>query len=285
MGKCPLVWRRVVVQKKNLIIIVAVLTALMVFIAAGILKKKDRLPLMTRSGSAVSVSQLAAEAKQLEAQGSFEEAKAIYQDLINNYPNSSEVMNWQKKTEGLNMKLLFSPVLTAKSILYQVESADTLTKIAKDFKTTTELIMKSNNLASDKIFPGKKIKIWTAPFSILVYKSQNLLFLKTDEEIIKTYVVSTGKNNSTPVGAFKITSKLLNPTWFKAGAVVPASSPDNILGTRWMGFDLAGYGIHGTTEPQNLGKQVTQGCVRMSNQDVEELYTIIPLGTEVTIVE
>jgi lipoprotein-anchoring transpeptidase ErfK/SrfK len=77
----------------------------------------------------------------------------------------------------------------------------------------------------------------------------------------------------------------MNPTWFKAGAVVPAASPENILGTRWMGLDKPGYGIHGTTDPQSLGKQVTQGCVRLSNRDVEELYTIVPLGTEVTIIE
>jgi len=66
---------------------------------------------------------------------------------------------------------------------------------------------------------------------------------------------------------------------------VPAGSPDNILGVAWLGFDLPGYGIHGTTEPQNLGKQVTQGCVRMANTDVEELYTIVPVGTEVQIVD
>jgi lipoprotein-anchoring transpeptidase ErfK/SrfK len=52
-----------------------------------------------------------------------------------------------------------------------------------------------------------------------------------------------------------------------------------------MGFNLAGYGIHGTVEPQNLGKQVTQGCVRMSNPQVEELYAIVPQGTEVTIID
>jgi lipoprotein-anchoring transpeptidase ErfK/SrfK len=52
-----------------------------------------------------------------------------------------------------------------------------------------------------------------------------------------------------------------------------------------MGLDLPSYGIHGTTEPQSLGRQATQGCVRMANPDVEELYTIIPIGTEVTIVD
>ena len=51
-----------------------------------------------------------------------------------------------------------------------------------------------------------------------------------------------------------------------------------------MGFDLAGYGIHGTIEPKELGKQVTQG-VRMGNADVEEFYSIVPVGTEVTIIE
>ncbi len=80
-------------------------------------------------------------------------------------------------------------------------------------------------------------------------------------------------------------NKLANPTWFKAGAVVPPESAENVLGTRWMGFNLAGYGIHGTIEPKELGKQVTQGCVRMNNAEVEELYAIIPQGTEVTIIE
>ena len=140
-------------------------------------------------------------------------------------------------------------------------------------------------MPDDKIMPGRKIKVWNASFNVHIDKSQNVLILKTDEEVIKTYVVSTGSNNSTPVGNFKITTKLINPTWFKAGAVVPAGSSENILGSRWLGFDLVGYGIHGTTEPQNLGKQVTQGCVRMSNPDVEELYTIVPAGTEVTIVD
>jgi lipoprotein-anchoring transpeptidase ErfK/SrfK len=169
--------------------------------------------------------------------------------------------------------------------MYEVKAGDTVVKIAREFKTTPELIMKSNNISAGKIFPGKKIKVWTAPFSILVDKSQNILIVKSNEEIIKTYIVATGANNSTPVGTFKVANKLPNPTWYKAGAVVAAGSPENILGSRWLGLDLSGYGIHGTTDPQSLGKQVTQGCVRMSNPEVEELYTYIPVGTEVTIVD
>jgi len=225
------------------------------------------------------------EAKNLEAKEKWLEAKKIYQKLIADFPSAREVMSWQRKAEEINLKLLFSPAMTPGAEVYEIKRGDTLIKIARNFKTTPDLIMKSNQLSSDRIMPGQKLKVWTVPFSIVVDKSQNLLMLKIKEEVFKTYVVATGLNNSTPVGHFKITNKLLNPTWFKAGAVVPAASPENILGTRWMGFNLPGYGIHGTTEPESLGQQVTQGCVRMLNSDVEELYVIVPAGTEVIVVD
>ena len=261
----------------------------LVIIAAFILlslNKPPRPALETKQGERlVSQPALLAQAKELEAKGQLLAAKNVYQELVNNFPGSADIMNWQKKAEDLNIKLLFSPALTPKSIAYEIKPGDSLAKIAKEFKTTPELIMKINNITGDKIFPGKKIKVWNAPLNIVVDKSQNILMLKSDDEIIKTYTVSTGANNSTPTGTFKVVNKLQNPTWFKAGAVVPAGSSDNVLGTRWLGFDLSGYGIHGTVDPQNLGKQVTQGCVRMANTDVEELYIIIPVGTEVTIVD
>jgi len=274
------------VNKRLVLIISGLLILLIASILVIILNaKKSKAPIQGKEEAISPASVLLTQARGLETKGNLLEAKAIYQRLVTTFSNSNEVMNWQKKIEDINIKLLFSPVIIPKSKFYTIKPGDTLTKIAKEFGTTTGLIMKSNNLADDRITPGRKIKVWTAPFSILVDKSQNTLILKTDEEIVKTYVISTGKDNSTPVGTFKITNKLLNPTWFKAGAVVPAGAPENILGTRWLGFNLPGYGIHGTTAPQSLGRQLTQGCVRMSNPNVEELYTIIPIGTEVTIVD
>lgn len=268
-------------MNKRLISITAILLIGMVAVSFLFLKRGIRGPRIRP----MSTYNLPVQAQYLSAKGNLSEAKTIYQRLINEFPDAGEILSWQKKLEELNIKLLFSPTLTSGSILYEIKPGDNLVKIAREFKTTVELIKKNNNLTDDKILPGKKIKVWTAPFSMLVDKSQNNLILKTNEEVIKTYIVSTGLNNSTPVGNFKITNKLPNPTWFKAGAVVPSNSPENILGSRWLGFDLPGYGIHGTTDPQSLGKQVTQGCVRMSNSDVEELYTIIAVGTEVTIID
>ena len=262
------------------IIIVSFLIATIIFLA--FINRKAFIS--QRKGNA-ALSRLLYEAQELQARGQLLAARGVYQKLISDFTSSPETINWQKEIEALNLKLLFSPQITAGSKSYEIKPGDSLAKIAKDFHTTVELLKASNNLSEDKIIPGRKIKVWAAAFAILVDKSQNVLILKTNEEVFKTYIVSTGKNNSTPVGNFKITSKIPNPTWFKPGEVVESGDPKNILGTRWLGLDLPGYGIHGTTDPQSLGKQVTQGCVRMSNSDVEELYTLIPLGIEVTIVD
>lgn len=268
-------------NKKYLIIIIAVTAIIAGFVILGAGKIHGRGSWTGNSAARNLFNQ----ARQFEAKGSLLEAKLSYQKLVNEFPESPDVEDWQKKAEEINIKLLFSPAAAPKSIFYQIRPGDTLDKIAREHKTTIELIMKSNKINDSLIIPGRKIKIRSAPFNILVNKSQNILLLKSEDEVFKTYIVSTGKNNCTPAGTFKIINKLINPTWFKAGAIVPPQSAENVLGTRWMGFDLAGYGIHGTTEPQELGKQVTQGCVRLSNSDVEELYSIIPVGTEVTVMD
>lgn len=223
--------------------------------------------------------------KNYEDKNELLKARDIYTNLIATYPNLDFMPEVQEHLGNLNIKILFSPLKTPESQMYKVQPKDTLGKIAAQFHTTVDLIKRSNNLKSDNIRAGSDFKINTAKFSALVDKSQNLLILKSNEKVLQVYKVSTGANNSTPVGTFTITSKLVNPVWYTAQAIVPAGSPDNILGSRWLGLSKQGYGIHGTIQPENIGKQATQGCIRLRNVDVEELYIILPLGTEVAIVD
>lgn len=225
------------------------------------------------------------EAEGFESEGDLLKAKKTYQKVLTEYPGSSLVKDARKKLDELNMRILFSPIPTENSIFYEVKPGDTLSKIAREYGTTVELIMKSNNLRDTIIRPMMQLKISTAKYSILIDKSQNILMLKGGDEVLKTYTVSTGANNSTPSGTYKIVNKLIDPTWYKAGAIVPPGSPENILGSRWIGIDLPGYGIHGTTDETSLGKYITKGCIRMRNQDIEELYSITPLKTEVIIID
>ena len=220
-----------------------------------------------------------------EKQGKLVEARDSFKKAYETYPGANIVKEAKPKVEELNMKILFSPYLDSYSREYTVQAGDSLAKIAKVFGTTVDLLRKSNNISGNTIRLGQRLKVVTVKFSVVVDKSQNLLMLKQNDNVIKIYKVATGTNNCTPVGTFKITTKLVDPVWYKAGVVAPPGSPENILGTRWMGLSKEGYGIHGTTDPSSLGKQATAGCVRMLNAEVEELYGLLPEGTEVTIVD
>lgn len=219
--------------------------------------------------------------------GDLAKSKEYYQKLIEKFPASEDISKAQAEIGDLNVRMLFSPDLTPGSALYEVQKGDTLTKIAKKSGTTVELISASNGIKSGMIRTGRKLKVSNARFSIVVDKAQNILTLKSDGEIFKTYRVSTGKRESpTPAGAFKVVNKIVDPPWYPpAGKVIPPGDPKNVLGTRWLGISKPSYGIHGTIDPGSIGKSVTEGCVRMKNSDVEELFAIVPEGTEVVIID
>lgn len=220
-----------------------------------------------------------------EEQQQFAEARAMYQMLLDRFPDSPLIAKTQARLGNVNVALLFSPIVTDLDVVHEVRPGDTLGRIASANGTTVDFIKKANGLPSDIIRPGQKLKVPRGKFSIIVDKSQNQLLLTENNQFIKAYSVSTGKENSTPAGTFKIVTKVPNPVWYTQGAVVPPDSPENILGTRWLGIDKKGYGIHGTVDPNAIGQQITAGCVRMTNADVEELFAIVPIGTEVTIVD
>ncbi|MFZ5634631.1 MAG: L,D-transpeptidase family protein [Bacillota bacterium] len=94
------------------------------------------------------------------------------------------------------------------------------------------------------------------------------------DKIIKTYPVAVGKPSTpTPLGSYKVVNKIIKP--------------GDILGTRWMGLDIPNgpYGIHGTNNPSSIGKFISNGCIRMYNGDVEELFPKINIGTPVIITD
>lgn len=223
-------------------------------------------------------------AKDLERKGSYLEARGIYESLLRE-KLESRGKRIRREYETLNMKILFSPLATPDSIFHEVVAGDTLSKLAKKYGTTVELLQRSNRLKGDLIYAGKRLKVTRGKFSLSIRKRRNTLTLTADGKPIKKYKVATGEKGSTPAGTFQVTNKLKNPTWFHAGLVLPPESPDNILGTRWMGFDVPGYGIHGTTLPHTIGTQASKGCIRMLNEDVEELYDVIPVGTRVVVQE
>lgn len=110
------------------------------------------------------------------------------------------------------------------------------------------------------------------------------LELFENDELVKSYPIAVGKRSTpTPRGTFQIVTKVKNPTWYGPGGEVVKAGRNNPVGTRWMGLDLKGYGIHGTNDPKSIGRAASHGCVRMLNSDVEELFARMQIGDQVEI--
>lgn len=102
-----------------------------------------------------------------------------------------------------------------------------------------------------------------------------------------SFRIASGKhNNKTPLGSYKIVTKVVNPWYLPKN--IAGGDPKNPLGTRWLGLNVGEtsgykYGIHGTNNPYSIGSYVTQGCIRLNNHEVEWLYRHLTLGTPVYI--
>lgn len=278
-------------MKKSWVIIAVAVVLFVIIGMMGAKVIKNRQAASSSFDSApVPVKELLEQAQQYETQGDDLKVKEALAKIVSEHPDYDKIEDVQKRLGEVNVGIIFSKTPTPQAEVYQVQPGDSLGKLSKKYNTTKELIKRSNNLKSDVIRVGENLRIWKAPFSVFVSKSQNTLVLKSNDEVVKIYHVATGKdkkNNATPAGVFKIASKIPNPVWFKAGGQpVPPESPLNELGSRWMGFDTdPHYGIHGTIHPEMIGENATAGCVRMVNGDVEELFDLLPIGTKVTIQE
>lgn len=117
---------------------------------------------------------------------------------------------------------------------------------------------------------------------LYIDKSRNIIQLYSGGQLVVEYPCCTGKDGCTPEGSFTVTSKLVDPTWYWQGEAIPPG-PDNGLGTHFLGISKKGYGIHGTNEPDSIGYSLSHGCVRLQNEDIEELYGMVDVGTVVVI--
>ena len=128
-----------------------------------------------------------------------------------------------------------------------------------------------------------QLKNITSP-AIVINLPSRMLELYSGNTLVKEYPVAIGKiATPTPLGKFVVIDKEINPIWTPKGpeSSVP-SGPDNPLGYRWIGF-FELYGIHGTNAPWSIGQAASNGCIRMKEEHVEELFEVVPYGTPIKI--
>lgn len=118
---------------------------------------------------------------------------------------------------------------------------------------------------------------------IVVSIPDHKMALVEDGSVKKIYPVATGRQQTpSPSGSFHIANRVSNPTYYHEGKKVEPG-PQNPVGTRWIGLNEKGYGIHGTNAPSSIGKSASHGCIRMAKKDLEEFFEMVRPGDAVEI--
>jgi hypothetical protein len=123
------------------------------------------------------------------------------------------------------------------------------------------------------------------PWRIWINIPECCLRLYHGAELYQTYRVAVGKAETpSPQGDFRVSVKVLDPTWYPGGKRQPVPpGPGNPLGGYWLGLDQKGYGIHGNNQADSVGNPVSHGCFRMANPDMATLFNLVPIGTPVRV--
>ncbi len=236
-------------------------------------------------------------AKALIAQGKKHEARAILTSVILACPEGRQREYVRSLLGRINAELFFSPRTPSPDMeFYDIQGGDVLSHLAtrrfgRDvyFK---DLLCRINRIRDEnRIRVGQRLKAPKGTFSARVERSRHRMIVFLNGHYIKEYSVAVGAPGSeTPLAVFTVANtKQVDPAWTAPdGNVYPHGHPKNILGSRWIGFentDYSGFGIHGTTDASSVGKSISNGCIRMLKDDVEEVFGMLMPGEKVTVVE
>jgi len=218
--------------------------------------------------------------------GNWDQARKYGFEALNGATSTRGRLDAESFLSDLHTKLAFSKASMAEKTTYKVKYRDTLGEIAKEYNTTVPMLMRINNKSNaNSIRLGENLHIIDGTWKAEVDISERSLRLFLNDKFFKRYSVGIGKpGHETPTGSYHIQEKVKNPAWYPdAGTKIPFGDPRNELGTRWMGWDLDSFGIHGTNKPESIGQNSSAGCVRMHNAEVEELYDILSRNSEVVV--
>jgi lipoprotein-anchoring transpeptidase ErfK/SrfK len=131
-----------------------------------------------------------------------------------------------------------------------------------------------------------------APGTIVISTEERRLYYVTQRGEAIQYGVGVGRPGFEWSGTKSISSKRMWPDWRPPAEMLRrrpdlprymAGGPDNPLGARALYLGSSLYRIHGSNEPETIGQAVSSGCIRMTNEDVIDLYNRVRVGTKVVV--
>jgi lipoprotein-anchoring transpeptidase ErfK/SrfK len=130
------------------------------------------------------------------------------------------------------------------------------------------------------------------PGTIVIDTPNTYLYLVLGNGRAMRYGIGVGREGFTWSGIQNITKKAEWPDWTPPPEMIErqpylprfmAGGPGNPLGARAMYLGGSVYRIHGTNDPSTIGHRVSSGCIRLTNEDVSDLYGRVNVGTKVVV--
>jgi LysM repeat protein len=232
--------------------------------------------------------------------------KMLNDALLSNSLSATDTTATKKAIADINDTLIFGPRKFPDDEfggVYTVKPGNTMKKIAAGYDLTWQFLAKINGLSDPRrMQAGMALKVIKGPFTVVVTKGAFTMDLylgstpgKPGSMYVRSYPVGLGRSDSTPTGTWMAGIKAKDPVYYspRGEGVIPADDPKNPLGHRWIslvGMDghavgQQSYGIHGTIDPDSIGKQASMGCIRMHNEDVEVVFDLIAEGKSLVIVK
>jgi len=200
-----------------------------------------------------------------------------------------------READALNARLIWSATPGPCFDVVRVQPNDSYWKIARrvnrdrEVPVTAGMLEAINKVRPQRLRLGQALKVPKEAVTVLVDKSSFTLYVLLGGTYVRRFPVGIGKDSSTPEGTFTVRGKTAKPVWTdpKTGRRFRYGEEGHLVGSRWMGFwqggGPTGYGIHGTIEPESVGKAVSDGCIRLTNADVEALFELVPEGASVAV--
>jgi lipoprotein-anchoring transpeptidase ErfK/SrfK len=179
---------------------------------------------------------------------------------------------------------------------YIAKSGDTLDSIAKTYSIPWQLLGRINGLVPNgpiatedplkdqPIPPGKELKVVRGPFDAVVNLQKHELTLMVQKRYAGRFAIGVGRDQPKLDGEYTVREKTPSPAYHGPdGTNINPNDPQNPLGSAWIGLNDQ-IGIHGTNNPQAIGRDDNRGVICVGNRDLQDLYGILSVGSRVTIV-